>query len=122
MDNTIQLLPVHLDQLPALDAAARADKHVLIHPTHIVLRSVPDRPPQIVGYASLGSVRMMFAWLDSNKLTAPESFRAWRMAREEMAKQGGPVALPCTFDSPLLPFVERMGYKGIFDARIHLRG
>lgn len=122
MKSDIQLLPVHLDQLPAVAAAAAADNHVLIHPTHVVLRGTPrGGPPEIVGYASLGSVRMMFAWLDSKKLTGPESFRAWRMAREEMAKRAGPVALPCTFDSPLLPFCERMGYKGIFDARVHLK-
>lgn len=118
MKNEITLSPVHLNQLPALAAVATEDKHVLIHPTHIVSRGT-----DIVGYASLGTVRMMFAWLDTNRLKAPESFRAWRMARTEMERlhPGEPVCLPCTFDSPLLPFVERMGYKGIFNARIHLK-
>ena len=59
---------------------------------------------------------MMFAWLDTHKLKGPESFRAWRLAQEELrnmqARSGNewPVALPVGLDSPLLPFTERMGY------------
>lgn len=121
MKTEINLLPVHLNQLPALREAAAADGHILIYPTHIVWRSRADGTKEMVGYGSLGSVRMMFAWLDSHKLSGPESFRAWRLAQAEMARHPGPVALPCTYDSPLLPFVERMGYKGIFNARVHVR-
>jgi len=119
--NAITLQPLHLNELSALMAAAEADGHVLIHPTHVVRKN-----GDIVGYASLARVRMMFAWLDTHKLKGPESFRAWRLAQEEirqMQAQSGnqwPVALPCSFDSPLLPFVERMGYLGIGDCRLHL--
>jgi len=112
----ITLLPMHSAQVPELAAAAAADGHVLIYPTHVVKRG-----SEIVGYASLGVVRMMFAWLDSKKLTGPESFRAWRQAEQELKHLGGPIALPCTADSPLLPFVERMGYRGIFNARVHVK-
>ena len=117
MTSEIQLLPMHLDQLPKLTAAAAEDRHVPMHPTHLVMRG-----REIVGYASLAAVPMMFAWLHTTKLRGPESFRAWRLAEEEMRRRGvKAVCLPCTHESPLLPFMERRGYKGIFDARIHLK-
>lgn len=112
----ITVLPMQLAEFPAVAAAAAADGHILIHPTHVVKRG-----NEIVGYGSLGAVRMMFAWLDSKKLSGPESFRAWRQAETELKRMGGPIALPCTADSPLLPFVERMGYRGIFNARVHVK-
>jgi hypothetical protein len=93
--------------------AARGDgNHAVIDPTHIVMRA-----QEIVGYASLGKVRMMYAWLDTHKLSGLESFNAWRQA-EEVLQGTGPIALPCALTSPLLPFMERKGYKPLGDVRL----
>lgn len=110
----IMVLPLPLAQLPALTEAARADgNHAIIDPTHVIMRG-----GEIVGYGSLGRVRMMYGWLDTNKLKGPESFNAWRQAEAEMRKLGGPVCLPCTLTSPLLPFMERKGYRPLGDVRL----
>lgn len=101
----------------ALRAAAGADGHVVVAPTHVV-----DRRGEIVGYASIGSARMFFAWLDSQKLGAIESFAAWREAEQLLAKGGGgPVILPCTETSPLRPFVEKMGYQRLGEATLFVK-
>jgi len=110
----IMVLPVQLAQLPALMEAARADgNHAVIDPTHVVLRG-----REIVGYGSLGRVRMMYGWLDTHKLKGPESFCAWRQAEAELRKLGGPICLPCTLTSPLLPFMERKGYQPLGNVRL----
>jgi len=100
---------------PAVVAAAAEDGHAVIHPTHAVLRG-----NEIVGYGSLGAVPMFFAWLDTHKLSGPESFRAWAAA-EKLLVGRGPVCLPCMDDSPLLPFIARKGYVKIGTAHIHLK-
>ena len=47
--SNISLQPLHLNELPGLAAAAAADRHGLIHPTHVVRKN-----GEMVGYASLG--------------------------------------------------------------------
>jgi len=114
----VTLVPIS-DGLDArVRAAAAADGHGCIHPTHAVLRG-----DEVVGYASLGRVRLFFTWLDSRKLSGPESHRAWRQCEEILAAAGsGPVCLPCTAGSPLRPFVERLGYGRMNAAELFLKG
>lgn len=118
MKTDIQVVPISAGQLPALRAAAAADgDHAVIHPTHRV-----DRAGELVGYASLGRVRLFFAWLDSQKLSAPESFSAWRQAEAILRQQNaGPIALACGPDSPLKPFVTKMGYRFAGDCGLYLK-
>lgn len=112
----VRLVPMTPALLPQVTAAAQADAgHILIAPSHAVMRS-----NEAVGYASLAVVPMFFAWLDTNKLSAPESFRAWRAA-EEILKGQGTVCLPCTDSSPLLPFVSKKGYHRVGTAHLHLK-
>ena len=112
----VTLVPITLLLRAQVQAAAAADGHGVIHPTHAVRRG-----DEVVGYTSLGAVRMVFAWLDTRKLSAPETFRIWRES-EKILSGMGPVCLPCTTSSPLLPFIERMGYQRLADARLHLKG
>ena len=118
MNLDVTLRPLRLHELPGLTAAAAADQgHIVIHPTHGVWRG-----GESVGYASLGAVKLFFAWLDTQKLSAHESFNAWRQAELVLREQhAGPVCLPCTAGSPLLPFVERMGYRRLGTAHFHLK-
>jgi hypothetical protein len=110
----ILLRPLSPGQCPALVEAARADgNHAVIDPTHVVMRG-----DEIVGYGSIGRVRMFYAWLDTQKLSGMESFNAWRQAEMEMQRLGGPIACPCKLTSPLLPFMERKGYKPLGDVRL----
>ena len=99
----------------ALLHAAMEDHHRVIAPTHVVLRGEEE----VVGYASLGGQALFFAWLDSRKLSAHESFRAWRQA-EEVAHGRG-LCLAVSPDSPFLPFVERMGYERLGPAVLFLK-
>jgi len=99
----------------ALAAAATADNHRVIAPTHVAVRGTDE----CVGYASLGGQRLFFAWLDSKKLVARESFAAWRQA--EVVAAGMGLCLAVSPNSPLLPFVERMGYERLGPAILFLK-
>ena len=66
----VRLEPITLLLQAQVRAAAAADGHGVIHPTHAVVRG-----DEVVGYTSLGSVKLVFAWLDTRKLSAPETLQ-----------------------------------------------
>lgn len=101
--------------LPRLRAAAAADGHAVILPTHQV-----QRAGAVVGYASLGAARLFVAWLQSD-LTARESFTAWHQAEAILDRAGGAVCLAITENSPLRPFAERKGYTHLGNAHLYLK-
>lgn len=111
-----ELLPATAAWLPQIHAAAQADGgHAVMKPTHVAVRG-----KQVVGYGSLGALPMMFAWLDTKQLSARESFALWRAAEEQL-KGRGQVVVPCGTDSPLLPFMEKLGYKKLGTAHIFVK-
>lgn len=111
----VELVTLTPSLLAAVRVAAAADGHGVIHPTHAVMRGA-----EAVGYASLGAVPMFFAWLDTQRLSGPESFRAWREAEKLLAGRG-PVCMPCTAASPLFPFMAKKDYRDVGVAHIHLK-
>jgi hypothetical protein len=112
----IEVVPVTQVHLQGLELLAKADGHGVIYPTHAVMRG----DEEIVGYGSLGRVPMFFAWLHSRKLGPRESFEAWRQA-EALLKGRGPVCVPCTDGSPLLPFLEKKGYSKVGTAHLFIK-
>jgi len=107
-----------------LYVAAREDHHEVIAPTHVVVRTTPRGPDlgvedEVVGYASLGGHQLFFAWLHTKKLNKHESFRAWRLAEELAAGKG--LVMAVSPNSPLLPYVERMGYQRLGPAVLFIK-
>lgn len=111
-----ELVPATPALLPQVHAAAQADGgHAVLSPTHVA-----QRGGRVVGYGSLGKLPMMFAWLDTKALTARESFALWREA-EKTLQGRGTVVVPCGTDSPLLPFMEKLGYQKLGTAHIFVK-
>ena len=121
----IRLCPLTAGLRRPLARAALEDNHRVIAPTHVVVRSTPQPAPlegvadEVVGYASLGAQALFFAWLHTRRLNKYESFRAWRLAEALAAGQG--LCLAVSPDSPLLPYVERMGYERLGEAILFLK-
>ena len=112
----VRVEPVTEKTLPQIHAAAAADGgHAVLQPSHAVVKG-----DEVVGYGSLAVMPMMFAWLSTQRLTPRESFSAWKQGEALMAGKGT-VCVPCGMDSPLLPFMEKMGYTKVGTAHIYLK-
>ena len=94
-------------RLKELSEAAAADNHVVLGPTHLVVRG-----DKIVGYGSLGGLVTLHVWLDSKSVHAGDSVRMLETAEALLADKGaGAVLMPCAENSPFAPHMERLGFK-----------
>ena len=105
----------------ALAYAAESDRHQLIVPTHVVMKG-----GEIIGYGSLGAVKMFYAWMHTRKATPRDSFTAWRLAEQAMSDVNSPdrsplVCMPCEASSPFAPFLAHKGYRVLGTAQITLK-
>lgn len=96
---------ISLQDLPALQAAAAADRHPVIAPTVVVKRG-----HEIVGYASIAQVSTVIIWLHSQKVVARESYRVFREIEARAARHAPQTIMPCAQDSPFRPYLPRLGY------------
>lgn len=114
----IRLAPLTPALRAVLERAAAADGgHGVIRPTHAVLRG-----ETVIGYVSLGTVAMLYAWMDRTQATARESFAAWTLAEAQMKRDGHTaVCLPVEATSPFGPFVNRRGYATLGSANFNLK-
>jgi hypothetical protein len=98
--------------------AATDDQHLVIAPTHAVVKG-----GKVIGYGSLGAVPMFFAWMHRRQATARDSFTAWQLAEAEMKRAGiQMVCMPCEAESPFAPFIQAKGYQKVGSATINLKG
>jgi hypothetical protein len=92
--------------LERLAAAARADNHIVVGPSHVI-----DRGGEVVGYASLGVVPMLHTWVATGKVGPRESLGLLNCGEMLLANLGHRhVILPCAETSPFWPHIERLGY------------
>lgn len=100
------------DELEELRRAACVDGHGLLFPSHGLWRgTVP------VGALSVATVPMVSIWLDTKQAHVRESLAAMTFYEGMTATQGAPVVIvPCRPNSPLFPFMEKVGYEnhGLF--------
>lgn len=102
-----QLLPLDPALLPALRAAARADEHALLFPTHVV-----SKGGDLVGYASLDATPIVNVWLDSKRVVALDSVRLLVAAEQRLHERGiRTYVMPCARTSPFFPHMGRLGFK-----------
>jgi hypothetical protein len=104
--------------LDAVQAAATRDDHVVLAPTHVVVRG-----GDIVGYGSLAAVPMLHVWLDSQRVKARESAMLLNMAEGILSAQGlRNVIVPCDPRSPFHPYMEKLGYTRLGTTTLNLKG
>ena len=90
-----------------LRAAAAADDHQVIWPTHMAVKA-----GVITGYASLGAVGLLNLWSHSKRMTARDSLTLWREMEAKAREIGFPaLCVPCGNGSPFRPLMPRAGYE-----------
>lgn len=99
-----EILPA---KLQTLQAAAAADQHPVIAPTHVMLKG-----PDIIGYLSLGGLPTVQAWFDSRHKHPLDSLKMIEHGETILREQGvRQFALCCAEQSPFHPHLERLGFK-----------
>ena len=90
----------------ALNAAARADNHIALFPTHAVWKG-----GKIVGYGSINATPMVNVWLSSKDLGPRDSVQLLGVA-EALASNAGlsQIIMPCADSSPFFPMMEKLGF------------
>jgi len=107
-----------VDCLAALQMAMATDGHKqLWHPNLVVLTKSESESgsrsesQRIIGCAGIGTVPYVNVWLDSQRVKARDTVAV--IGRfEEIAREKGfaIVAVPCATESPLYPFMTKLGY------------
>jgi hypothetical protein len=90
----------------ALIAAAAADKHAVILPTHVFVKA-----GKVVGYCACGAPTIFF-W--SKTANSPRD--TFGMMDFAEANTPRPFAAPCATDSPLIRFLPKRGYTRLGNA------
>jgi len=89
--------------------AAKADNHLCIAPTHVMLRG-----DQIIGYLSLGGMPVVQAWFDSRSGHVLDSLKMIEMGEAVFDSQGGKQFMIAVDErSPFFPHMERLGFKPV---------
>lgn len=93
--------------LRRLIESARSDNHLPIVPSHLA-----EKDGEVIGYASIGLVPMIFTWVHSSKVRARESFALLARVEQEAAARApcGVICTPCGFASPFHKFMPKLGY------------
>jgi hypothetical protein len=105
------------EEVPELHALAANDRHVVLAPTHVVVKD-----GEIVGYLSIGAVPVVHVWMDSGAVQARDSLAVLSQLDAVMDHAGAPVYLmPCAKDSPYLPHMERMDFRELWDTTLFIK-
>jgi hypothetical protein len=117
-NNDARLVPLTtVEQFKALQAYAAQDGHIVVCPSHLVMKG-----SQIVGYGSIGSVPMLNTWVHSKHVNKFESLRLLREAETMLAEGGAKfVILPVAASSPFRKFVGKLGYTTLGDASYNIK-
>jgi len=102
----LSLRPVLAEDLAGLDAAAKADAHCVMYPTHVARVG-----GEIAGYASALNTPLLNCWLSSKVLNPRASLMLLQMGEALCADKGArTVVVPCAAESPFNPLMEKMGF------------
>lgn len=101
--------PKDAAEVSALAHLANADKHQIIHPSHLILKD-----GETAGYLSIFSAPIVLAWFSTKKCEARDSVRAIEAAEVFMRGMGRTHYLTtCDPVSPFFPVMERLGFKNM---------
>jgi len=92
--------------LHALQMQAADDQHIVVCPTHIMVKG-----HEILGYLSLGGLPVVHAWFDSHHKHALDSLKMIETGEAIFADKGvRQFAVACAEHSPFTPHMERLGF------------
>jgi hypothetical protein len=113
------LRPIRPHELEPLRAAAAADAHEVIDPTHVLVRE-----GKIIGYASLAHhVSLVNCWISSAEAGPLDSLCALSAVESLVAEHGSRgIVLPCDTKSPFYSKLARLGYRTLGESTISTKG
>lgn len=105
----VRVRPVRPEDIERLQHAASEDNHRVLAPTHVVTKS-----DEIVGYLSLGAVPVVHVWMDTKKVKVRDTLAVLTTMENIASNKGwGLICLPCSDQSPYLPFMDKFGYANL---------
>jgi hypothetical protein len=105
------------ETLAALAAAAAADGHPVIGPTHVMVKG-----EKIIGYLSLGGLPTVQAWFDRKHPHAADSLKMIETGEALLQDKGvREYAVACAPESPFTPHMERMGFERLGETVLWLK-
>jgi hypothetical protein len=112
LENRIWLSPLKWEEFAALRAAAAADNHVVVDPTHVLKRG-RGASAEMVGYAGIQHLACLHVWVDSRRVRARESLELLNLGENLAAGLTGQrkLLVPCSAESPFRPLLPRLGYQ-----------
>jgi hypothetical protein len=96
-----------------------ADKHVLPHPTHVVLKD-----GQIGGAFSVGAVTLLMAWAHTERANGRSSLTTLNLVENLVSCAVGPgrtIAVPISPGSPFEPHMGLLGFQDLGMVRLWLK-
>ena len=104
--------------LVELKAAAAADAHEVICPTHIVRKS-----GELVGYFSILAAPTAYVWLDSKRVRPRDSFSLLNTATNIAIGIGNPdfLVVGCDSGSPFASLMPSMGYVHTMNTHLYVK-
>lgn len=107
----------HEQDAQALKAAAAADNHCVIAPTHLMLKG-----QNLLGYLSLNGIPNVHAWFDSKHPHASDSLKMIEMGELVLREHNiGMYSLLCAEESPFTPHLERLGFAKLGKTVLYLK-
>lgn len=96
-------------ELAAVNAAAKADDHAVLAPTHMLV--IEGR---VVGYVSLFSLPVVHIWTDRKQVTVRDSLASLQQVEAVACDRGAKdIVTPCEPGSPYFPYLARVGFHEI---------
>lgn len=94
-------------RIEALTAAAMADHHRVVAPTHVM-----DLGGEILGYLSINGLPTVRAWFDSRQKNALQSLKMIEHGETIVRELGHPAfIIGVSPQSPFLPHMGRLGFE-----------
>ena len=101
----------------AIAAAAAADNHKCIAPTHAMLKG-----DQIIGYLSLGGMPVVQSWFDSKNPHVLDSLKMIEHGETAIAEAGANTYMVAVSEqSPFRPHMERLGFTPVMQTTLWIK-
>lgn len=105
------------DFAKAIAAAAAADAHKCIAPTHAMMKG-----EHIIGYLSLAGMPVVQAWFDSKNPHVLDSLKMIEHGETAMAEQGAHTYMVAVSEqSRFRPHMERLGFQPVMQTTLWIK-
>jgi len=104
------------DDFKATVQAAEADEHIVLNPTHMLVRN-----NEVIGGWSLGGTPLVTIWNHTQKISARDTMMMNPVLDSIMKQQTTSYLIACTESSPYNKYMEKLGYGPTWAANLYLK-